>query len=296
MHNLHVSRLSSPRCVFGALRRLLGRKHNAADVHGQGAPHTHKSGASPLSNLERSQSESNIEPETSSDELTVRGQAAMVLAAAPQRASPSAVSVEQGVEQAASESTGHFIGRLELEPVAVVQVPIDSDFPPSAQHIPGKSGAWTPEPSVQQTAAAVTTPLATSFSDAMERVNSEQRISSEQRARLAIAERDVLAQEKALRADAWGRKHPASTDWLRRDATEIMWRETERQGKDAASLRQKWGFEDMLDMESGDSEEDWRLQEFQALLDKELSWRKAAYRWWLKVHYISPQTRVRDVG
>ena len=99
----------------------------------------------------------------------------------------------------------------------------------------------------------------------------------------AVAEGAERVSERARKAARWGERHPGATDWIRRDASELAWRER---------LKQDWAEQDGRDLDrslarqlgmTGAEEDDWRLLEFEELLQREQSWRANIYRWWLGV-------------
>ncbi len=99
---------------------------------------------------------------------------------------------------------------------------------------------------------------------------------------MAVADKSYRAARKQRYAQDWGESNPAATDWLRRDATELAWKER---------LRGEWNREDNAALDSslrssetvGADSDDWRVAEFDELMRKEQNWRKVAYQWWLKV-------------
>ncbi len=94
---------------------------------------------------------------------------------------------------------------------------------------------------------------------------------------LAGAEPTERSRRKQEAAAAWGERHPASTDWLRRDMAEAKWRSRQR----------KWAelpVSDVADSSVGsDEDDDWRIGEFERMLSREQRWRRGIYRWWLRV-------------
>jgi len=89
-------------------------------------------------------------------------------------------------------------------------------------------------------------------------------------ASMAGADREWRSEQQRVRREGWGERHPGATDWMRRDAGEAMWQQRERAGYTAA-------------YEGAELDDDWRIGEFDEMIDKENSMRKAVYKWWLRI-------------
>ena len=101
---------------------------------------------------------------------------------------------------------------------------------------------------------------------------------------LATLDPKYRALEQQQRANDWGERYPAATDWLRRDARELTWREQERKrwaGEDSKGLD---GFLTSVGLDATPAgEEDWRVDEFRELIEREKGFRTKVYKWWLGV-------------
>ena len=105
------------------------------------------------------------------------------------------------------------------------------------------------------------------------------------------SDRTFRDEEKSRRAAARGAKNPAATDWMRRDAREMTWQER---------TRKEWAREDnagldrLITLSSSNGEDDWRVDEFRDLLEREKGWRTKVYRWWLTVWDASAEDYLFD--
>lgn len=100
---------------------------------------------------------------------------------------------------------------------------------------------------------------------------------------LLLLDSDFRAGQQQGRAQAWGEQYPAATDWLRRDARELTWREQERR---RWAQDDRKAFDERAPLMGGfdaAGEDDWRVDEFRELLEKEKGWRTEIYKWWLGV-------------
>ena len=88
---------------------------------------------------------------------------------------------------------------------------------------------------------------------------------------LTILDPDFRAGQKQGRAQAWGEQYPAATDWMRRDARELTWRERERRRwaeDDLAAFDERAPLVGGLGGLEAAGEEDWRIDEFRELLER----------------------------
>lgn len=105
----------------------------------------------------------------------------------------------------------------------------------------------------------------------------------------AAAEPSERQRRRSERAEAWGTRNAAATDWLRRDASELVWRNRQQRwsGSGAPTLSAagaRMSADDDLPFDDGDdSGSDWRMGEFERWLGKEQRLRRSVMRWWLEV-------------
>eukprot|EP00316_Scyphosphaera_apsteinii_P023359 CAMPEP_0119332548 /NCGR_PEP_ID=MMETSP1333-20130426/83028_1 /TAXON_ID=418940 /ORGANISM="Scyphosphaera apsteinii, Strain RCC1455" /LENGTH=579 /DNA_ID=CAMNT_0007342407 /DNA_START=189 /DNA_END=1929 /DNA_ORIENTATION=+ len=110
---------------------------------------------------------------------------------------------------------------------------------------------------------------------------------SARRETLAAAEQGERTRRQQERAESWGARYPAATDWMRRDAAELAWRQRQRHWGLAPSTLS--GSDDLTTgptddiLELDDDVEDWRIGDFERLLAREQRWRRGLYRWWLDI-------------
>ena len=76
-------------------------------------------------------------------------------------------------------------------------------------------------------------------------------------------------------ADPYAERHPAASDWMRRDAAESMWRSRQRQWDDAETQ--------VPEPATPEADDDWRMGEFAEMLQRENGLRRKVWRWWLGV-------------
>ena len=103
---------------------------------------------------------------------------------------------------------------------------------------------------------------------------------------LTILDPDFREGQKQGRAQAWGEQYPAATDWMRRDARELTWRERERRRwaeDDRTAFDERAPLVGGLGSVDAAGEDDWRVDEFRDLLEKEKNMRTQVYKWWLGV-------------
>jgi len=116
--------------------------------------------------------------------------------------------------------------------------------------------------------------------------DSAKRDAAARRESLAAAYRDERLRRRQEIASDWGETRPAATDWLRRDAAELMWKSRQSQwgvGPSpprlaASSDARPFGESEVL---GDDTMDDWRMGEFDMLLRRENKLRKRVMRWWL---------------
>lgn len=130
---------------------------------------------------------------------------------------------------------------------------------------------------------------ASSEKTAAQAMGSEQAL--ERNTRTAGADREYREKMKQEREESWGDRHPAATDWIRRDIAERTWQERERQSTrdDRGDYRPSGVKRSDVFGPAGQSgisdkmESDWRMGEFDDLINKENGWRRTVYKWWLRV-------------
>jgi len=99
---------------------------------------------------------------------------------------------------------------------------------------------------------------------------------------LAMADRSARSADRRSALAEFGERNPGATDWIRRDASELAWKER---------LKRDWAKQDGVDLDkslaalgtTSADEDDWRVVEFDELLEREKNFRASLYRWWLGV-------------
>ena len=88
---------------------------------------------------------------------------------------------------------------------------------------------------------------------------------------LTILDPDFREGQRQGRAQAWGEQYPAATDWMRRDARELTWRERERRRwaeDDRTAFDERAPLVGGLGSVDAAGEDDWRVDEFRDLLEE----------------------------
>jgi len=88
-------------------------------------------------------------------------------------------------------------------------------------------------------------------------------------------DREWRAAQRREWADPYAERHPAASDWMRRDAAESMWRSRQRQWEDAETQ--------VPEPATPEADDDWRMGEFAEMLQRENGLRRKVWRWWLGV-------------